>query len=57
MKAGVWEYWILAPKSQTVQSFVPENGASTGTVYDSGAVLPSAVFKGLSITLHDVFAG
>jgi Uma2 family endonuclease len=57
MKAGVREYWIVEPKSQTVQSFVLENGAYTGTVYDSGAVLPSAIFEGLSISLQDVFAG
>jgi Uma2 family endonuclease len=56
MKAGVREYWIVAPKSKTVQSFVLQNGAYTGTVYDSGA-LPSAVLEGLTITLNDVFAG
>jgi Uma2 family endonuclease len=57
MKAGVREYWIVAPESKTVQSFVLRDGAYTGTVYDSGAALPSAVLEGLSITLADVFAG
>jgi Uma2 family endonuclease len=57
MKAGVREYWIVAPKSKTVQAFVLQDGAYRGTVYDSGAVLPSAVLEGLSITLSDVFAG
>ncbi|MDR0669511.1 MAG: Uma2 family endonuclease [Treponema sp.] len=57
MKAGVREYWIVSPESKTVQSFVLQNGAYMGTVYDSGAALPSAVLEGLSITLADVFAG
>jgi Uma2 family endonuclease len=56
MKAGVREYWIVSPESKTVQSFVLQNGAYTGTVYDSGAALPSAVLNGLSVTLRDVFA-
>jgi Uma2 family endonuclease len=56
MQAGVREYWIVAPQSKTVQVFVLQNGAYTGTVYDAGGVLPSAVLEGLSITLSDVFA-
>ncbi|MDR3115043.1 MAG: Uma2 family endonuclease [Treponema sp.] len=56
IKAGVREYWILEPKSKTVQTFVLQNGAYTGRVYDSGMALPSAVLEGLSITLQDVFA-
>ncbi|MDR2048215.1 MAG: Uma2 family endonuclease [Treponema sp.] len=57
MKAGVREYWIVSPESKTVQSFVLQNGAYTGTIHNSGAALPSAVLEGLSITLADVFAG
>jgi Uma2 family endonuclease len=57
MKAGVREYWVVAPASKTVQSFVLQNGLYTGTVYDSGAALPSVVLEGLSISLSDVFAG
>jgi Uma2 family endonuclease len=57
MKAGVREYWRVSPQSKIVLSFVFRDGACTGTAYDSGAALPSAVFDGLSITLHDVFAG
>ncbi|MDR1249618.1 MAG: Uma2 family endonuclease [Treponema sp.] len=57
MKAGVREYWIVAPSSKTVQSFVLQNGAYTGTVYDSSVSLPSAALEGLSISLDDVFAG
>jgi Uma2 family endonuclease len=57
MKAGVREYWVVAPASKTVQSFVLQNGACTGTVYASEAALPSAVLEGLSINLNDVFSG
>jgi Uma2 family endonuclease len=57
MKAGVREYWVVAPASKTVQSYVLQNGAYTGTLYDSDATLPSATLTGLSINLSDVFAG
>jgi Uma2 family endonuclease len=57
MKAGVREYWIVAPESKTVQSFVLQDGAYTGTVYDAAAALPSRALEGLSISLKDVFAG
>jgi Uma2 family endonuclease len=56
MKAGVREYWIVSPKAKTVQSFILQNGAYMGTVYDSGAELPSAVLQGLSIIVSDIFA-
>ena len=56
MKAGVREYWILEPKSKTVQAFVLQNNAYMGTIYDSGAALPSAAIEGLVITLGDVFS-
>jgi Uma2 family endonuclease len=57
LEAGVREYWIVAPGSKTVQAFVLRDGAYAGTVYPAGALLPSAVLEGLSITLADVFAG
>jgi Uma2 family endonuclease len=56
MKAGVRKYWVVAPAAKTVQAFVLQDGAYRGIAYDSGAVLPSAVLEGLSITLSDVFA-
>jgi Uma2 family endonuclease len=40
MKAGVREYWIVEPKSKTLQAFVPQNNAYAGKVYDAGAALP-----------------
>ncbi|MDR0997683.1 MAG: Uma2 family endonuclease [Treponema sp.] len=57
LKAGVREYWIVAPESKTVQAFVLRNGLYVGTVYPADAALPSAVLEGLSLTLSDVFAG
>jgi Uma2 family endonuclease len=57
MKAGVREYWIVEPQSKTVRTFVLENGAYRGTIYDAGAALPSAVLEGLSISPNGVFAG
>jgi Uma2 family endonuclease len=56
LKAGVREYWVVAPKSKTVQAFVLQNGTYVGTAYDSAAVLPSHVLAGLSVSLSDVFA-
>jgi Uma2 family endonuclease len=59
MKAGVREYWIVDPKSKTVQAFVLQNNAYAGRVYDAAlpsAVLPSAVIEGFVLTLGDVFS-
>ncbi|MDR0389026.1 MAG: Uma2 family endonuclease [Spirochaetaceae bacterium] len=55
MKAGVREYWIVDPKSKSVQAFVLRDGAYTGTVYDADAPLNSSVLEGLSVSLHDAF--
>jgi Uma2 family endonuclease len=57
IKAGVREYWIVAPKSKTAQVFVLQDGAYAGTVYDSGATLRATVIEGLAIALDEVFAG
>jgi Uma2 family endonuclease len=56
LEAGVREYWVVAPKSKTVQVFILENNAYTGTVYDHAAQVPVHVLLGLSVTLSDVFA-
>jgi Uma2 family endonuclease len=57
LKAGVREYWVVAPELKTLQIFELQDGAYRGTVYDSAAVVSSKVLEGLSITLSDVFAG
>ncbi|MDR0403348.1 MAG: Uma2 family endonuclease, partial [Treponema sp.] len=51
LEAGVREYWVVAPESKTVQSYILRNGAYEGKVYTMDAALPSAVLEGLSITL------
>jgi Uma2 family endonuclease len=57
LEAGVREYWVVAPKSKTVQVFVLQDGAYRGTVYNSTARVPSEALTGLSVSLTDVFAG
>jgi Uma2 family endonuclease len=57
LEAGVREYWVVAPKSKTVQVFVLEDDAYKGTVYNSSATVSSKALAGLSVTLTDVFAG
>jgi len=55
LEAGVREYWVVAPKSKTVQVFVLENNAYKGTVYNQTAQVPVHVLPGLSVTLGDLF--
>jgi Uma2 family endonuclease len=57
LKAGVREYWIVDPKTETAQVFVLRDGAYVGRVYGPASPLFSAVIEGLSVTLRDVFAG
>ncbi|MFP3040424.1 Uma2 family endonuclease [Treponema primitia] len=55
LEAGVQEYWIVSPKSKTVQVNILEDGAYQARTYKADAVLPVRVLEGLSITLGDVF--
>jgi Uma2 family endonuclease len=57
LKAGVKEYWVVAPKSKTVQLNVLQDNSYRGTIFDSDALVSSEVIKGLSVFLKDVFAG
>jgi Uma2 family endonuclease len=62
LRAGVREYWVVAPQSKTVQVFELRDGSYRGTFYAAegaapGAAVPSAVLEGLSISLSEVFAG
>jgi Uma2 family endonuclease len=56
LKAGVKEYWIVAPKSKTVQAYVLQDNSYLGTTFDAGSLLASAAIKGLSVSLKAVFA-
>jgi Uma2 family endonuclease len=69
LKAGVREYWVVTPKSKTVQVFILEpaaeprsgeallgNNSYRGVVYNGTAQVPVYVLPGLSVTLTDVFA-
>ncbi|MDR1933943.1 MAG: Uma2 family endonuclease [Spirochaetales bacterium] len=57
LKAGVREYWIVAPELKTLQIFELQDSAYRGRVYDSAATVSSKVLEGLSVSLSDVFAG
>jgi Uma2 family endonuclease len=56
LKAGVREYWIVAPDSKTVHIFALQGDRYAGVVYDSTAQVPSAVLEGLVVDLGEVFA-
>jgi Uma2 family endonuclease len=56
LKAGVKEYWIVAPKSKTVQVYVFQDNSYLGTTFDAGSLLASAAIKGLVVSLKEVFA-
>jgi Uma2 family endonuclease len=57
LKAGVKEYWVVAPKSKTVQFNVLQGNSYRGTILASDALVSSEVVEGLSVSLKDVFAG
>ena len=52
--AGVREYWIVDPDSQTVSAHLLENGKYTVAAYGDSA--PVTVLPGCEINLEDVFA-
>lgn len=52
--AGVDEYWIIDPKSQTVTVHHFKN--SNVDIFIRGEVLTSPRFEGLSVLLNDIFA-
>ena len=55
LEAGVKEYWILNPKTRTVEACVLENGKYIVTVYDVPASVPVKVLPGCVIPLEEVF--
>jgi len=55
-KAGVREYWIVDPDSQTVSVHLLEDGRYFVTGYLNTGTLPVHVLEGCEIILADVFA-
>jgi Uma2 family endonuclease len=57
LKAGVREYWVIAPEAQAAQVFIYQDGKYLGASYATGDSVSSVVLEGLSIKLAEVFAG
>jgi Uma2 family endonuclease len=55
-KAGVREYWVVDPKTNSVDVYLFFKDTFTLKKYDKDDKLPSAVLTGLEINLADVFA-
>lgn len=57
MKFGVKEYWIISPKSKTVEIFpLSENGTySEPIIYSKDDVVTSKIFKDFSFNLKTLF--
>jgi Uma2 family endonuclease len=55
--AGVREYWIVDPKTQTTNIFLlqPDGKYDMGTVYDNTQKAPVSILEGLEIDLNDIF--
>ena len=54
-KAGVREYWIVDPDSQTVQVHILKDGAYNIDIYGADDTVPVCVLEGCEINLADVF--
>ena len=57
MKSGVLEYWIIDPAQKTAiqYSFTEERDIEGMRTFAAGDVISSTFFKGLEITLQDIF--
>lgn len=54
-QAGVREYWIVDPDTQTIQVCFFERGTVKG--YTDSDIVPVGILPGCEINLHDVFSG
>jgi Uma2 family endonuclease len=55
-KAGVREYWIIDPETESVQVFILENGRFFASGHDETEKIPISVLEGCEIDLQAVFA-
>ena len=55
--SGVKEYWIVDPKSKSVNVFLmqPDGKYDLGTVYECNQKAPVHIFEGLEIDLNELF--
>ncbi|GHV74862.1 hypothetical protein AGMMS49940_21640 [Spirochaetia bacterium] len=56
LDAGVREYWIVDPKTETVQVYVLENGRYVAASYGDADTIAVTVLPGCTINLKEVFA-
>jgi len=57
LQAGVREYWIVDPVTQTVNIHINENGKYITSAWPKDAIMSSHVLPGCTIDLAEVFAG
>lgn len=57
MRFGVKEYWIVSPKSKSVQIFLLKDDGtySEPVVYSKNDIVNSNIFDGLEIKISDIF--
>lgn len=54
-EAGVREYWIIDPESNSVQTCVLENGRYVVSVFEKHETAPVTILPGLEVNLSDIF--
>jgi Uma2 family endonuclease len=55
LDAGVREYWVVNPDTQTVQVHVLENGHFVSTIYKKDAAIPVSILPELGIDLKSIW--
>ncbi|GHV81220.1 hypothetical protein AGMMS49944_30110 [Spirochaetia bacterium] len=55
LDAGVREYWVVNPDTQTVQVHVLENGHFISTIYKKDSAIPVSILPGLEVDLTSLW--